>query len=144
MADSFINADTDGLKQTGGDSNILNIQTGGNNAITINALQNVTLDGTGAVTVPVGTVAERPSAPAAGMFRFNDDSDEFEGYDGSAWGAIGGGGGNITTFGLFENAKLISADYTITTNNNALSGGPIEIGTGVNVTVPSGSVWTVV
>jgi hypothetical protein len=144
MADSFINADTDGLKQTGGDSNILNIQTGGNNAITINALQNVTLDGTGAVTVPVGTLAERPSAPAAGMFRFNDDSDEFEGYDGSAWGAIGGGGGNITTFGLFENAKLISADYTITTNNNALSGGPIEIGTGVNVTVPSGSVWTVV
>ena len=143
MADSFINADSDGLKQTGGDSNILNIQTGGNNAITINALQNVTLDGTGAVTVPVGTLAERPSAPAAGMFRFNDDSDEFEGYDGSAWGSIGGGS-NITPFGLFENAKLISADYTITTNNNALSGGPIEIGTGVNVTVPSGSVWTVV
>ena len=143
MADSFINADTDGLKQTGGDSNILNIQTGGNNAITINALQNVTLDGTGAVTVPVGTVAERPSAPAAGMFRFNDDSDEFEGYDGSAWGSIGGGS-NITPFCLFENAKLISADYTITTNNNALSGGPIEVATGVNVTVPSGSVWTVV
>jgi hypothetical protein len=144
MADSFINADSEGLKQTGGDSNILNIQTGGNNAITINALQNVTLDGTGAVTVPVGTVAERPSAPAAGMFRFNDDSDEFEGYDGSAWGAIGGGGGNITTFGMFENAKLIVADYTIGTNNNAISGGPIEVNTGVNVTVPSGSVWTVV
>ena len=89
MADSFINADSEGLKQTGGDSNILNIQTGGNNAITINALQNVTLDGTGAVTVPVGTVAERPSAPAAGMFRFNDDSDSFEGYDGSAWGSVG-------------------------------------------------------
>ena len=144
MADSFINATTDGLQNTGGNAEILNIQTGGNNAITINALQNVTLDGTGAVTVPVGTVAERPSAPAAGMFRFNDDSDEFEGYDGSAWGAIGGGGGNITTFGLFENAKLISADYTIGTNNNAISGGPIEVGTGVNVTVPSGSVWTVV
>lgn len=144
MANSIINADTDGLKQTGGDANILNIQTNSTNAITIDANQNATLNSTGAVTVPVGTLAERPSAPAAGMFRFNDDSDEFEGYDGSAWGAIGGGGGNITTFGLFENAKLISADYTITTNNNALSGGPIEIGTGVNVTVPSGSVWTVV
>jgi hypothetical protein len=143
MADSFINATTDGLQNTGGNAEILNIQTGGNNAITINALQNVTLDGTGAVTVPVGTVAERPSAPAAGMFRFNDDSDEFEGYDGSAWGSIGGGS-NITPFGLFENAKLISADYTITTNNNALSGGPIEVASGVNVTVPSGSVWTVV
>jgi hypothetical protein len=77
------------------------------------------------------------------MIRFNDDSDEFEGYDGSAWSSIGGGG-NITTFGLFENAKLISANYTIGMNNNAISGGPIEIGTGVNVTVPSGSVWTVI
>jgi hypothetical protein len=27
------------------------------------------------------------------MFRFNDDTDSFEGYDGAAWGAIGGGGG---------------------------------------------------
>ena len=143
MANSIINSDSDGLKQTGGDSNILNIQTGSNNAITINALQNVTLNSTGAVTVPVGTQAQRPGAPAAGMFRFNDDSDEFEGYDGSAWGSIGGGS-NITPFGLFENAKLISADYTITTNNNAISGGPIEVATGVNVTVPSGSVWTVV
>jgi hypothetical protein len=143
MADSFINATTDGLQNTGGNAEILNIQTGGNNAITINALQNVTLDGTGAVTVPVGTQAERPSAPAAGMFRFNDDSDEFEGYDGSTWGSIGGGS-NITPFGLFENAKLIVADYTIGTNNNAISGGPIEVNTGVNVTVPSGSVWTVV
>jgi hypothetical protein len=89
MADSFINATTDGLQNTGGNAEILNIQTGGNNAITINALQNVTLDGTGAVTVPVGTQAERPSAPAAGMFRFNDDSDSFEGYDGSAWGSVG-------------------------------------------------------
>ncbi len=143
MANSIINADTDGLKQTGGDANILNIQTNSNNAVTINALQNVTLNSTGALTVPVGTQAERPSAPAAGMFRFNGDSDEFEGYDGSAWGSIGGGS-NITTFGMFENAKLIVADYTIGTNNNAISGGPIEVNTGVNVTVPSGSVWTVV
>jgi len=143
MANSIINADTDGLKQTGGDANILNIQTNSNNAVTINALQNVTLNSTGALTVPVGTQAQRPSAPAAGMFRFNDDSDEFEGYDGSAWGSIGGGS-NITPFGLFENAKLIVANYTIGTNNNAISGGPIEVNTGVNVTVPSGSVWTVV
>ena len=98
---------------------------------------------TGYFDLPAGTTAQRPNTPTTGMIRFNDDSDEFEGYDGSAWGSIGGGS-NITPFGLFENAKLISADYTITTNNNALSGGPIEVATGVNVTVPSGSVWTVV
>lgn len=142
MANSIINADTEGLKNTGGDTNNLVIQTGGTPAVTVNSLQNVTLNSTGAVTVPVGTAAERP-APIKGMFRFNDDDDAFEGYDGSAWGSIGGGS-NITAFGLWENAKLISANYTIGTNNNALSGGPIEVATGVNVTVPSGSVWTVV
>lgn len=51
---------------------------------------------------------------------------------------------NITPSGLWENSKLISTNYTITTNNNALSAGPIEVATGVNVTVPSGSVWKVI
>jgi len=52
-----------------------------------------TLDvaGTGAVKVPVGTDAQRPSA-VTGLFRFNTTSGAFEGYDGSAWGSIGGGG----------------------------------------------------
>lgn len=47
---------------------------------------------TGAAFIPVGTEAQRPGSPAAGMFRFNDDTDAFEGYDGAAWGAIGGAG----------------------------------------------------
>lgn len=51
---------------------------------------------------------------------------------------------NITALGLYENAKTIAANYTITTNNNAMSAGPISINSGVTVTVPSGSVWTVV
>jgi hypothetical protein len=101
------------------------------------------LGGTSAITVPVGTVAQRPGTPATGMFRFNDDSDEFEGYDGTAWGAIGGGS-NITPLGLWENANTISANYTIGTNNNATSAGPITIDSGVTVTVPSGSRWVVI
>jgi hypothetical protein len=43
----------------------------------------------GAALLPVGDDAERPT-PAVGMLRFNTDSGGFEGYDGSAWGAIGG------------------------------------------------------
>ena len=101
------------------------------------------LGGTSAIKVPVGTVAQRPGTPATGMFRFNDDSDEFEGYDGTAWGAIGGGS-NITPLGLWENANTISANYTIGTNNNATSAGPITIDSGVTVTVPSGSRWVVI
>ena len=52
--------------------------------------------------------------------------------------------GNITTLGLYENAKVISANYTIGTGNNAVSAGPITIANSVTVTIPSGSVWVIV
>jgi hypothetical protein len=46
--------------------------------------------------------------------------------------------------GYMENAATINTNSTINTGNNALSGGPITIASGITVTVPSGSVWTVV
>ena len=53
---------------------------------------------TGAVKMPVGTQAQRPGTPVAGMVRFNDDTDVLEVYTGSSWTALGsGGGGGITT-----------------------------------------------
>ena len=64
--------------------------------------------------------------------------------NGSAWVSSAPVSGNITTKGLYENAAIISANYTIGTGNNAISAGPITINSGVVVTVPSGSVWTVV
>jgi hypothetical protein len=99
------------------------------------------LGGTSAIKLPVGTVAQRPTA-AAGMLRFNDDTDVFEGYNGTAWGSIGGGS-NITAYGLWENASVISANYTIGAGNNATSSGPITINSGITVTVPTGSRWVV-
>jgi hypothetical protein len=51
---------------------------------------------------------------------------------------------NITPNGMWENATTIAANYTIGTNNNAMSAGPITVNTGVTVTVPTGSTWTVV
>ena len=51
---------------------------------------------------------------------------------------------NITPKGLWENANTISADYSISVGNNAISGGPITINSGITVTVPTGSTWTVV
>ena len=50
----------------------------------------VSFTSTGAVKLPEGTEAQRPT-PLAGMFRFNSDASEFEGYNGTEWGAIGGG-----------------------------------------------------
>jgi len=50
----------------------------------------VDLAGTTAVKVPVGTELQRPTG-ASGMFRFNNETFQFEGHNGTAWGAIGGG-----------------------------------------------------
>jgi hypothetical protein len=49
-----------------------------------------------------------------------------------------------STSGIYENNATITADYTIASGNNAMSAGPITINSGITVTVPSGSTWTVV
>lgn len=51
---------------------------------------------------------------------------------------------NSTAKGLYEHSATISANYTIGSGNNAMSSGPVELGTGVTVTIPSGSTWTIV
>jgi len=51
---------------------------------------------------------------------------------------------NTTTKGLYEHAHTISANYTITSGNNAMSAGPVTVDTGYSVTVPTGSTWTIV
>lgn len=99
---------------------------------------------TGAAILPVGTNGQRPT-PATGYFRFNTDLVKFEGYNGTSWGSVGGGAvGGSTDDAFYENTTTITADYTITTGKNAMSAGPITINPGVTVTVPSGSVWSVI
>ncbi len=97
----------------------------------------------GAAQIPAGTTAQRPTA-ATGQFRFNSDVTKFEGYNGSAWGSVGGGatgGGSDEIF--VENGQTVTTSYTLTTNKNASSVGPITVNSGVTVTVPSGSNWVV-
>jgi len=84
------------------------------------------------------------------MLRFNTDLSSFEGYDGSAWGEIGGsGGGGGATGGnddqvFYENDQVVTADYTITANKNAMSTGPVTVDSGVTVTVESGARYVVI
>lgn len=54
--------------------------------------------------------------------------------------AVGGG----TDKAFYENDQTVTSDYTITSGKNAISAGPVTVNTGVVVTIPSGSVWTVV
>jgi hypothetical protein len=50
----------------------------------LSTTQDITLTGTGALKLPVGTTAQRPTA-VKGQTRFNDDTKLFEGYDGTNW-----------------------------------------------------------
>ena len=99
---------------------------------------------TGSALLPVGTTAQRDGTPAAGMIRYNTTTLSFEGY-GSAWGAIGGGatGGGTDAWAL-EHDNTITTNYTIGTGKNVISAGPLTINSGVTVTTPSGSTWTIV
>ena len=56
----------------------------------INPVNNIlTIGGGGALTLPNGTSATRPTA-VQGMVRFNSQDGQFEGYDGIAWSGLGG------------------------------------------------------
>ena len=55
-------------------------------------------------------------------------------------GATGGSTDRI----FWENGTTVTADYTITNGQNAMSAGPITINSGVTVTVGDGETWTIV
>lgn len=46
--------------------------------------------------------------------------------------------------GYTENDIEINVSSTINTGRNAMSAGPVSVASGITVTVPTGSVWTVV
>jgi hypothetical protein len=46
--------------------------------------------------------------------------------------------------GYTENDATIDVSSTINTGRNAISAGPVTLASGITVTVPSGSVWTVI
>jgi len=100
---------------------------------------------TGSALIPAGTTAQRDGTPSNGMFRYNTSNNQFEGRINGAWGSIGGGatgGGSDAVF--IENGQNVTTDYSIPANTNAGSFGPITIDSGVTVTVPASSNWTIV
>ena len=50
----------------------------------------------------------------------------------------------IGGMGYVENAATITQNSTINAGNNAMSAGPITINSGISVTIPNGSGWTIV
>ena len=109
----------------------------------------VTMSSTGFLKVPVGNNAQQPGqsgAPsaAAGQFRYNSDTGQFEGYT-TSWGAIGGGAGATgggTDEVFFESDQAVTTSYSITANKNAHTVSP-TINSGVTITVPSGAILVI-
>ena len=96
------------------------------------------------VSVAVGTTGQRPASPKQGAMRYNTTTSQFEGYDGTSWGQLGGGasgGGGDEVF--VENSLIVTTNYTLPTGKSAESVGPITINSGVTVTVPSGQRWVI-
>lgn len=124
--------------------NAVPIANGGTGSVTAEnakvALEVIT-DPQGSSIIPVGTTAERDIPPAPGYFRFNSETGEFEGYDGTSWGQIGGGASGGGT--VYENKQEFASNYTMSTGYNGESVGPITVLSGVVVTIPSGSRWVV-
>ena len=80
---------------------------------------NISMTGTGAITVPDGTTAQRPT-PATGMIRYNTTESTFEGYDGAEWGAIGGssGGQFLGDSSLFQYGDVQLREDLVLWKNN--------------------------
>jgi hypothetical protein len=127
-------------------------RTSDTNIFSANQTFTGTVSISGRVTNSVGTVsgpwttATRPSSPTDGLNGFNTDLNKLETWDATnnAWvtsgGATGAGGDDV----FYENGQTVTSNYTITTNKNAMSTGPITISSGHSVTIPSGSRWVII
>jgi len=93
-----------------------------------NPASSLHITGTDSLVLPAGTVAQRGTATQGG-FRFNTETPGFEGYDGTEWGAIGGGSaselstattlklkGSYAETMLFSDAFTLEGDLILTDN----------------------------
>jgi hypothetical protein len=72
------------IKTASGTAN-LSLQTNGSTALLIDQNQNANCTSTGAIKIPAGTTAQRPSPAVNGMVRYNTTNAKLEGYANNSW-----------------------------------------------------------
>ena len=88
------------------------------------------------------TVISSASAPAnTSVIWYNTENGNAYVYYDSFWTTLSG---DSKTFPIQLNGQVISNDYAIPSGYNGVSAGPITIATGVIVTIPTGSAWSIV
>lgn len=106
-----------------GTANQIDVANGnGSGNPTLSLASNAIFPGTGAVTVPNGTTAQKPVG-AAGQIRYNTDTQVFEGYAGGIW----------NPFSLAGGVSSFSGGGTGFTPSTA-TGGVVTLGGVLNVT----------
>jgi hypothetical protein len=99
-----------------------------------------------ALHITAATAAARPSPPTANQVIVQTDTETLWSYIGGQWVEVSGVGaqGAGTDRIFWENGQTVTGSYTLPSGTNAGTFGPVTIDSGVTVTIPSGSVWTVV
>jgi hypothetical protein len=87
-----------------------------------------------------GTLLANSTAGTSGYYLRTSGTGVYWSPVAASGGAVGGGTDKV----FYENDITITTSYTIGTNKNAMTAGPITINSGVTVTVPSGSVWSII
>jgi len=98
-------------------------------------------DAQGDVLFYGGTDYERLAAGTSGYFLKTLGSGADPAWAEVPAGAPTGGG---TEKVFYENENSVDTDYTLTTNYNAVSAGPVTVASGVTVTIPAGQAWVIV
>ena len=60
-----------------------------------------------------------------------------------ASGAVAWGDASAVASTILENLRAIASDYTLTTNYNGISAGPVTVNASVTVTIPANATWVV-
>ena len=60
-----------------------------------------------------------------------------------ASGAVAWGDASAVASTILENLQAIASDYTLTTNYNGISAGPVTVNASVTVTIPANATWVV-
>ncbi len=81
---------------------------------------NPILPGTGSVTIPIGSTAQRSSPGVEGMFRYNSQTDLFEGYSNGTWIHFTQGGVNSITGTANQIVVTGDPDVTLSLANNVI------------------------
>ena len=109
-----------------GTTNQISISNGdGSGDVTVSLASNPVLPGTGGVVIPLGTTVQQPSG-TPGQFRFNTDTQTFDGYASGSWKSFSLAGG-VTTFSAGSTgltpAAATSGVVTLGGTLNVSSGG---------------------